>query len=183
MAYSDNRMKDRLSLAAIGMISLLVLITVSFMVLGRQGQIRGDDRVSALPALNALLNGTSAVLLTGGYLCIRRKLVMAHKVCMFTAFGTSCLFLVSYLIYHFQVGSVPFAGQGWIRWVYFLLLVSHIVLAALIVPFALVTILYAWKAQFARHVRLARWTFPLWLYVSITGVMIYWMLYWLYPQP
>jgi putative membrane protein len=183
MALSDDSTEDRWFLTGIGIVSLLVLVTVGLLLLGRQGQIRGGDDISALPTLNAFFNGTSAVLLTVGYLCIRRKIVIAHKVCMLTAFGTSCLFLVSYLIYHSQVGSMPFSGQGWIRVVYFPLLVSHIILAAFIVPFALTTIYRAWNAQLVQHRRIARWTLPLWLYVSVTGVMVYWMLYWLYPQP
>lgn len=176
-------MKDRLFLSGIGLVSLLVLLIVGFLLLGRQAEIRGDTDVSSLPALNALLNGTSAVLLTVGYLCIRRKKVTAHKACMLTAFGVSSLFLISYLIYHYQVGSMPFPGQGWIRWVYFTLLISHIILAALIVPFALTTMYRAWSEQFDKHMRIARWTLPLWLYVSVTGVVIYLMLYQLSPPP
>ncbi len=175
--------KERLFLTGIGLLSVLVLVTVGFMLVGRQVQFRGAADVSALPALNAFLNGTSAVLLTVGFLCIRRQRVTPHKVCMLTAFGTSCLFLVSYLIYHYHVGARPFAGQGWMRWVYFTLLVSHIVLAAVIVPLALTTIYRAWNAQFVKHRRIARWTLPVWLYVSVTGVLVYGMLYWLYPQP
>ena len=178
--FSSSKRQDRLFLVGIGALSFLVLVTVGFLLLGRQVQFRGADDVSALPALNAFLNGTSAALLAAGYLCIRRKRATAHKVCMLTAFGTSCLFLVSYLIYHYQVGSRPFAGQGWIRGVYFALLVSHIVLAACIVPLALTTMYRAWNGQFVQHTRIARWTLPLWLYVSDTGVIVYWMLYWLY---
>ncbi|MEE8326411.1 MAG: DUF420 domain-containing protein, partial [candidate division NC10 bacterium] len=132
-------------------------------------------------AVNAFLNGTSAVLLTIGYLFIRRKKVTSHKICMVTAFGVSCLFLVSYLIHHYQVGSIPFAGQGWIRPVYFTLLISHIILAAVIVPLALTTVYRALNAQFDKHVKIARWTLPIWLYVSVTGVLVYVMLYQLYP--
>ena len=128
--WISSTTKDRLCLTGIGLLSFLVLVTVGFMLVGRQVQFRGAANVSALPALNAFLNGTSAVLLTVGYLCIRRQRVTPHKVCMLTAFGTSCLFLVSYLIYHYHVGARPFAGQGWMRWVYFTHLVSHIVLAA-----------------------------------------------------
>ncbi len=133
-----------------------------------------------MPALNAFLNGTSAVLLTVGYVFIRLKKVTAHKTCMVTAFGVSSLFLVSYLIYHYHVGSMPFGGSGFIRPVYFTLLISHIVLAACIVPLALMTIYRAWTEQFEKHMRIARWTLPLWLYVSVTGVIVYWMLYHLY---
>ncbi len=176
-------MKERLFLSGIGLVSFLVLVSVGFLLLGRQAEIRRDADVSALPALNAFLNGTSAVLLTVGYLCIRRKKVTAHKTCMLTAFGVSSLFLVSYLIYHYQVGSMPFPGQGWIRSVYFTLLISHIILAACIVPLALTTIYRAWNEQFDKHMSIARWTLPLWLYVSVTGVIVYLMLYQLYPPP
>lgn len=139
--------------------------------------------LSSLPALNATLNATSAVLLTLGYLLIRRKRITAHKVAMVTAFFVSVAFLVSYLYYHYHHGATPFPGQGWIRPVYFALLLSHTMLAALIPPLALTTLYRAWRGQFPRHVRIARWTLPLWLYVSVTGVLIYWMLYHLYPAP
>lgn len=139
--------------------------------------------LSSLPALNATLNATSAVLLTVGYLLIRRKRITAHKVAMVTAFFVSVLFLVSYLYYHYHHGATRFPGQGWIRPVYFALLISHTTLAAVIPPLALVTLYRAWRGQFPRHVRIARWTLPLWLYVSVTGVLIYWMLYHLYPTP
>jgi len=181
--YGGDRKEDRWFLSGIGLISFLVLVGVGFLLLGRQAEIRGEEELSALPALNAFLNGTSAVILTIGYLFIRRKKVTAHKVCMLTAFGTSTLFLASYLIYHYQVGSMPFPGQGWIRWVYFPLLVSHITLAGCIVPLALTTIYRAWNEQFDRHMRIARWTLPLWLYVSVTGVIVYLMLYQRYPPP
>jgi uncharacterized membrane protein YozB (DUF420 family) len=98
---------------------------------------------------------------------------------MLSAFATSTLFLVSYLTYHFQVGSVPYEGQGWVRPLYFSILISHIVLAAIIVPIALVTLVRALRGSFERHRRIARWTLPIWLYVSVTGVIVYWMLYWL----
>ncbi len=98
---------------------------------------------------------------------------------MLSAFVTSTLFLVSYLIYHFQVGSVPYEGQGWVRPLYFSILISHIILAAAIVPLALVTLVRAVRGNFERHRRIARWTLPIWLYVSVTGVIVYWMLYWL----
>lgn len=174
-------MKDRLVLPGIGLLSLLVLVGVSFILLGRQPQVEGGYTFSSLPAVNAFLNGTSAVLLTTGYLFIRRKRVTGHKICMGTAFGVSCLFLVSYLVHHYQVGSVPFAGQGWIRPVYFTVLVSHICLAALVVPLALTTMYRALSARFDKHVKIARWTLPIWLYVSVSGVIVYVMLYQFYP--
>jgi putative membrane protein len=136
-----------------------------------------------LPAVNAALNATSALLLVSGYSFIRQRRVTAHKICMTTALATSALFLLSYLTYHYHIGSMPFRGQGWIRPLYFTLLISHTSLAAVIVPLAIITLYRAWKTDFPRHVRIARWTLPIWLYVSITGVIIYWMLYQLFPQP
>jgi uncharacterized membrane protein YozB (DUF420 family) len=135
-----------------------------------------------LPALNASLNGISALLLASGYLCIRRQRVTAHKMCMGSAFVTSTLFLISYLTYHYHVGSIPFGGRGWIRAAYFTILISHTILAATIVPLALVTLSRALRGRFSKHVRVARWTLPLWLYVSVTGVVVYWMLYHLSPR-
>jgi uncharacterized membrane protein YozB (DUF420 family) len=133
--------------------------------------------VSDLPALNAGLNSVAAVLLFAGYRQIRQKNIAAHRACMLAAFAASTLFLISYLTYHAQVGSVPFQGQGWIRPVYFTILITHIVLAAVILPMAIVTLHRAWRERFDRHRRIARWTLPLWLYVSVTGVVIYGMLY------
>ena len=133
--------------------------------------------VSILPAVNAALNSASALLLIAGYLFIRGKKITAHKFCMLSAFATSALFLTSYLVYHYQVGSVPFKGGGWMRTLYFTVLVSHTILAATIVPLVLMTLSRALRGSFERHKRVARWTLPLWLYVSITGVVVYWMLY------
>lgn len=130
-----------------------------------------------LPAVNAVLNSVSAVLLLAGYRNIRRRNIPAHRACMLAAFAVSTLFLISYLTYHFQVGSIPFRRQGWIRPVYFTILLTHVVLAAAILPLALVTLHRAWRERFDQHRRLARWTLPLWLYVSLTGVAIYAMLY------
>jgi uncharacterized membrane protein YozB (DUF420 family) len=134
-----------------------------------------------LPAVNAALNGTSAVLLASGYRFIRRRQITAHKRCMLAALVTSTLFLLSYLTYHYHVGSMPFRGEGSVRPLYFTILISHTILAAAIVPLALITFLRAWKADFIKHVRIARWTLPIWLYVSVTGVIIYVMLYHLFP--
>jgi len=134
-------------------------------------------------ALNATLNASSAVLLSTGYWMIRRGRVLAHKSCMGLAFLSSTAFLVSYLLYHARVGSVAFRGQGWIRPVYFTLLASHTILAAAIVPLAVITLSRALREQFDRHKRIARWTLPLWLYVSVTGVVIYFLLYHLYTAP
>jgi len=135
------------------------------------------------PAFNATLNATSAVLLSAGYAMIRRGRILAHKSCMGLAFASSTVFLVSYLIYHARVGSVPFQGRGWIRPIYFTLLASHTILAAAILPLALITLSRALREQFDRHKRIARWTLPLWLYVSVTGVIIYFLLYHAYAVP
>lgn len=136
--------------------------------------------VTDLPTLNALLNLTSAVLLTLGYVQIRRRRVEPHHRCMLTACVSSTLFLVSYVIYHANAGSKPFGGHGLARPVYFAILLTHVVLAAAIVPMVIVTLARAFRGRFAEHARLARRTLPLWLYVSVTGVVIYLMLYVLY---
>lgn len=133
--------------------------------------------VTALPTLNAFLNGTCAVLLATGFVLVRRRQVVAHRACMTVAFALSVVFLTSYLVYHAQVGSVPFRGQGWIRPVYFSILISHTVLAVLVPPLAVTTLVLALRGSYARHRRVARWTLPIWLYVSVTGVLVYWMLY------
>jgi uncharacterized membrane protein YozB (DUF420 family) len=133
--------------------------------------------VRDLPALNAFLNGSSAVLLLLGYRAIRRGDPRTHHRFMLGAVSTSSLFLISYLAYHFQVGSVPFTGQGAIRIVYFSVLLTHTVLAVAIVPLVLVTLVRALRERFPEHRRIARVTLPLWAYVSVTGVVIYWMLY------
>ena len=133
--------------------------------------------ITDLPAVNATLNGISAVLLTTGYVLIRQRRIDGHRRCMLAAFATSTLFLVSYLVYHYNVGSVPFTREGPIRVVYFATLISHIVLAAVILPLALVTLRLALAGRFARHAAIARWTLPIWLYVSVTGIAVYWMLY------
>jgi uncharacterized membrane protein YozB (DUF420 family) len=133
--------------------------------------------VSGLPAVNAGLNSISTVLLGAGYYFIRQGQREKHRVVMLAAFGSSCLFLTSYLVYHYHAGSVPFQGQGWIRPVYFTILITHIILAAAIVPLALVTLTRALREKYDRHRRIARWTFPIWMYVSVTGVVIYLMLY------
>jgi uncharacterized membrane protein YozB (DUF420 family) len=130
-----------------------------------------------LPLVNAVLNGASALLLAIGYALIRKKKTDYHHRVMLAAFSVSCLFLVSYLVYHANVGSVRYSGQGWIRGVYFTILISHTVLAALVPPLAIVTLVRAVRKRFERHMALARWTLPIWLYVSFTGVVIYLMLY------
>jgi putative membrane protein len=133
-------------------------------------------------ALNASLNGISAVLLTCGYAAIRARKIAVHKTFMIAAFLTSTAFLISYLAYHYRVGHVPFQGQGWIRPVYFTLLLTHTVLAAVIVPMIIITLRRAWVERFDKHRLIARWTLPLWVYVSVTGVIVYLMVYQIYPS-
>lgn len=137
--------------------------------------------MKTLPTLNACLNALSAVLLIAGYVQIKRKNARTHKRLMLSAFCVSVLFLISYLIYHYSAGSVRFTGQGWIRPVYFTILISHTILAALVPFMAAITLYRAFKGDFERHRRIARWTFPIWVYVSATGVAVYLMLYVLYP--
>jgi putative membrane protein len=139
--------------------------------------------VSQLPTLNATLNALAGVLLAAGFLAIRHGRVRVHRALMVTAFATSMLFLASYLTYHVQVPSTPFRGEGLARGVYFAILVPHIVLAALVVPLALLVLYRALRSDFPRHRHLARWTLPIWLYVSVTGVLVYLMLYVWFPGP
>src|SRR4051812_38335170 len=133
--------------------------------------------ISDLPTVNAALNFTSAVLIGTGFYFIKQKNIRAHKVCMIAALGVSGVFLTSYLFYHYNVGSVRFTKEGWIRNVYFPLLLTHTVLAAVVLPMVLRTAFLAFRGRFQSHVRIARWTFPIWAYVSITGVIVYLMLY------
>jgi len=133
--------------------------------------------VSVLPTVNAALNGTAAVLLACGYAMIRRRRIGAHRACMLAAFAASVLFLISYTVYHARTGSHPFPGRGLARPVYFSILISHVLLAAVILPLAIVTFTRALRAHYTRHRQIARWTLPLWLYVSVTGVVFYVMLY------
>lgn len=132
------------------------------------------------PALNATLNGTSAVLIATGRVLIRQKRVLAHRACMIAAVASSTLFLASYVYYHAHVGSVRFTGQGWIRQVYFGILLTHTTLAAVVVPLVIITLARGLRSRFDRHRAIARWTYPIWLYVSVTGVVIYLMLYQVY---
>ena len=133
--------------------------------------------IGDLPTLNATLNGIAAVLLGTGYVLIRQGRHAAHLRAMLSALATSALFLVSYVIYHLNAGSLPYEGTGVLRTLYFVILVTHIVLAATALPLALVTAARGLRGDFGRHARVARWTFPIWMYVSVTGVVIYVMLY------
>ncbi len=131
----------------------------------------------SLPAVNATLNGACTVFLVAGYAFIRNRKIALHRFCMVTAFLCSTVFLVLYLYFHFHAGLIRFGGQGWIRPVYFTILITHTTLAIVIVPLVLMTLTHALRERFAQHRAIARWTLPLWLYVSITGVVVYWLLY------
>jgi len=130
-----------------------------------------------LPHVNATLNGLGAILLVTGYVFIRQKKITAHRICMVSAFVLSILFLVSYLTYHSKVGSVRFQGTGGLRTFYLTVLATHSLLAAIVPFLALTTLWRALREQFEKHMKIARWTLPIWLYVSVTGVVVYWMLY------
>jgi uncharacterized membrane protein YozB (DUF420 family) len=141
------------------------------------------EYIPFLPHLNAFLNSTSAILLSTGYVFIRLGRIKAHRNCQLTAFATSVLFLISYVTYHFYHGDTKFLGQGIVRPFYFFVLISHVILAIAIVPLVVITLYRALRFDFIRHKKIARITFPLWLYVSVTGVIVYLMLYHIYPTP
>ena len=141
-----------------------------------------SDYISYLPHLNAALNSISAIFLIAGYNFIRKGRVLAHRNCQLSALSASTLFLISYLTYHYHHGDTRFLGQGIVRPIYFAILISHVILAIVIVPLVLITVYRAARGDFHRHMRIARWTLPLWLYVSVTGVIVYLMLYHLYPS-
>ena len=136
--------------------------------------------VSSLPRLNACLNAASAILLVTGYSFIRRKKILQHKICMLSAVACSAIFLASYVYFHLKAGVIHFQGRGWIRPAYFAILTTHTILAVAILPLVLITLTFALRSRFAKHKAIARWTFPIWLYVSITGVIVYYLLFVLY---
>lgn len=155
-----------------GLTAVVVILVAVLMREGPLFQIEGLD-VSGLPAFHALLNGACALLLVGGVWAVKNGRIEAHRWAMVGAFALSTVFLLSYVTYHAQVPSTPFGGEGWIRPVYFFILITHIVLAPVILPLALYAVLRAFRAEYGRHRKVARWTFPLWLYVAVTGVMVY----------
>jgi putative membrane protein len=161
----------------IGGASLLVALVVAVLLLAPRATLAGRPDVSGLPRLNAVLNAASALALVSGYIFIRRRRTKLHRVCMLAAFGLSALFLFSYVVYHAVAGATRFTGPDSIRPIYFAVLVSHITLAVLVLPLALTTLVRAWHGTFVPHRRIARWTLPVWLYVSMSGVAVYLMLY------
>jgi uncharacterized membrane protein YozB (DUF420 family) len=140
------------------------------------------EQYAFFPALNATLNGTSGVLLLTGRILIARGRIAAHRTCMIAAMIASALFLACYLFFHFEVGNIRFLGRGWARPVYFAILISHVTLAIVIVPLAIITLSRGLKARYDKHRAIARWTWPLWMYVSVTGVIVYFMLYQWFPH-
>ncbi|HXN87276.1 MAG TPA: DUF420 domain-containing protein [Candidatus Binataceae bacterium] len=136
--------------------------------------------IYSLAPLNAILNTSAAVLLLAGFYFIKKKRIRAHRACMISAVCVSAAFLTSYLIFHYEVGDILFTGQGWVRPLYFLILIPHVTLAIVIVPLALTTLYFGLRGRFASHRRIARWTWPLWMFVSVSGVVVYLMLYQLY---
>lgn len=164
---------SRWVIGALSVVVLLAVVVVMF-VLPEPG---GRDDLGLLPEVNATLNGLAAVFLLLGFVFVRRRRIGEHKACMLVATAVSAAFLVSYLIHHARVGSVPFAGEGTIRVVYFAILIPHVVLAAVMVPMVLTTLYRALTGRFERHRRIARWTWPTWMFVSVSGVAVYVMLY------
>lgn len=161
----------------IGALSVLVVLVVAALLLAPRAATTPPVAVSALPLLNAVFNGASGILLVAGYFFIGRRQIDRHRNCMLGAFVLSTLFLVTYVIYHAFAGATSFTRQGWVRPLYFTILTSHIVLATLMLPLVLTTLYRAWRGLFVQHRQIARWTLPIWLYVSVTGVVIYWLLY------
>lgn len=176
-AKQDNRY-----LIVIGILSVAVPVLVAILLYIPQTGKLGDLDVSFLPHLNAALNSATAIALVTGYVFIRRKNIRYHSTAMITAFALSSIFLISYVIYHYQAPSTKFMGEGIIRGVYFSILLTHIVLAAIVVPFVLLSIYFAASRQFDRHRRIVKWTFPIWLYVAISGVIVYLMISPYYPN-
>ncbi len=168
--------KDSFWLRIIYIVSILITLAVLFLILGPRPEGTGSRDVSFLPKINATLNGTSTVILAIGFILIRFKRRKLHRNVMLTAFGVSAAFLISYIIYHwFKSGPKLYTGE-W-QSLYLIILFSHIILAAVIIPLALITLYRGWNGQLPKHRKIARITLPLWLYVSVTGVVIYWMLY------
>lgn len=161
---------------ALGAVAVAALV-LTVLQIGNGSEATPSAALQRLPLFHAVLNGTSGVLLVLGFLCIRRRLIAAHVACVGSAALATAVFLSSYLYYHANVGSVPFQGTGWLRAVYFGILISHATLAAVVVPLVIAVITFTARGRFAEHRRLARWTLPLWLWVSVSGVAIYLMLY------
>lgn len=164
------------ALIVILLVSTLAFLFLIYLLYFREAADASGDWVTQLPALNAFLNSITTILIILGYISIRQKRYMRHMKLMLTAFITSTLFLVSYLIYHNFVGHTPFPGEGLIRPVYFFILITHIILSATVVPLVLTSYYFAFAGKFSTHRKVSKWTFPVWLYVSVTGVVIFFIL-------
>jgi putative membrane protein len=164
------------AIGVIILISILAFLFLIWMIYFRDTAESTAPWVAHLPALNALLNSISTVLILSGYVAIRKKMFVRHMKLMLTAFVTSSLFLISYLVYHNYVGHTPFPGEGIIRPVYFFILITHIFLSAFVVPLVLTSFYFAYAGKFGKHRKVSKWTFPIWLYVSVTGVLIFFIL-------
>lgn len=184
----DKNLKDSITIdlfkeisvpKAIGLIvliSILAFIFLIWLIYYKEITPTTSAWVAQLPALNALLNTTSTILILLGFRAIKRRDFIKHMKLMLTAFITSSLFLISYLVYHNFTGHTPFPGEGWIRPVYFFILITHIILSAFVVPLVLTSFYFAYSGKFKTHRKVSKWTFPVWLYVSVTGVVIFFML-------
>ncbi|MBC7387660.1 MAG: DUF420 domain-containing protein [Opitutaceae bacterium] len=168
--------KNTLYLTIIGILSVAVPVLVAVLLFLPQTGKLGDLDVSFIPHLNAVLNSATAVSLLCGLYFIKRKQIAYHRTSMLSAVGLSSLFLVFYVIYHYQAPHTKFGGEGFIKTFYFLLLITHIILAAIIVPLVLLSIYFAMSEQIAKHKSLVKWTYPIWLYVAVSGVMVYLMI-------
>lgn len=164
------------ALGTILLISAGAFLFLIWLIYFKESAETMEDWVSQLPALNALLNSISTVLIVSGFVAVKKRNYKTHMRLMLTAFVTSTLFLISYLIYHNYVGHTPFPGEGFIRPVYFFILITHIILSAFVVPLVLTSYFFAFSGKFSTHRKVSKWTFPVWLYVSITGVLIYFIL-------
>ena len=177
-----NKYTDKTWYYIIAALSLFVVCAVAFLIYHAQGNTTVNRDIYVLPKLNAFLNGSVTILLSTGYIFIRNKNIRAHRFCMLTAFIFSASFLVSYIIYHFLGTETKFgSADTTTRIIYFFILITHITLATIIVPMTLLTLYRIWKNQIAQHRRIAKWTLPIWLYVSITGVIVYLMISPYYP--
>ncbi|MCH8904948.1 MAG: DUF420 domain-containing protein [Bacteroidetes bacterium] len=168
--------KEQVYFLLIILVSILIPTVVAYLILGPQNVFKFDVDVSFLPTFHAILNSSTAVLLITGYILIRNRIIRLHRICMITASVLSLTFLISYVIYHSVEGATEFGGEGTIRSVYFFILISHIILAVVILPLVLTTLYRGLTGNFPKHKKIARWTLPIWLYVAITGVIVYMMI-------
>jgi putative membrane protein len=176
MKSNSLQENQSLYLTIIGILSIAIPLVVAILLFLPQTGKLGDFNVSFLPHLNAVLNTSTAIALLSGFYFVKRGQVMYHRTSMFSAVGLSSLFLVSYVIYHYQAPHTSFGGVGFVRTFYFLLLISHIILAAVVVPFVLLTVYFAISNQIEKHKKIVKWTFPIWLFVAVSGVVVYLMI-------